>query len=93
MQNVTLIGIDLGKHTFHLHGQDYSGKEVFRKKVTLKQLFAFLGNFHPCTIVMEACAGAHWMARKLTELGHDVRMIPAQYVRPFVKGNKNDFDA
>lgn len=59
MQDVTLVGIDLGKHSFHLHGQDRKGKEVFRRKVTCKQLVELPANFPACTIVMEACAGAH----------------------------------
>lgn len=91
MQTVTLIGIDLGKHAFHLHGQDRHGKAVFRKKVSCKQLLAFLANFHTCTVVMEACAGAHHWARRLMALGHQVKLISPQFVRPFVKSNKNDF--
>ncbi|SAK92427.1 transposase [Caballeronia temeraria] len=91
MQDVTLVGIDLGKHSFHLHGQDRHGKAVFRKKVTRKQLVEFFAAFHACTVVMEACAGAHHMARKLATFGHQVKLISPQYVRPFVKSNKNDF--
>lgn len=90
MQNVTLIGIDLGKHSFHLHGQDARGKAIFRKKCNRKQLTTFLATFHPCTVVMEACAGAHHMARQLIMFGHNVKLISPQLVRPFVKGNKND---
>ncbi|TGN95718.1 IS110 family transposase [Burkholderia sp. USMB20] len=91
MQSVTLVGIDLGKHSFHLHGQDQRGKAVFRKKMSRKQLAEFFATFHPCTVVMEACAGAHHMARKLAGFGHQIRLISPQFVRPFVKGNKNDF--
>jgi transposase len=91
MQNVTLVGIDLGKHSFHLHGQDKAGKAVFRKKVSRKQLVEFFATFHACTVAMEACAGAHWLARKLGEYGHCVKLISPQFVRPFVKSNKNDF--
>jgi transposase len=91
MQDVTLVGIDLGKHSFHLHGQDRHGKAVFRKKVSRKQLTEFFATFHACTVVMEACAGAHHMARKLTAFGHQVKLISPQFVRPFVKSNKNDF--
>jgi transposase len=91
MQDVTLIGIDLGKHTFHLHGQDRKGKAVFRKKLGRKQLVEFFATFHACTVVMEACAGAHHMARLLTTFGHEVKLISPQFVRPFVKSNKNDF--
>jgi len=78
--NVALVGIDLGKHSFHLHGQDNRGHMVFRKKITRKQLIEFFSNFPLCTVVMEACAGAHQM-----------KLISPQFVRPFVKGNKNDF--
>lgn len=91
MEDVTLIGIDLGKHSFHLHGQDRRGKAVFRRKFSRKQLIEFLAPFHRCTVVMEACAGAHHMARHLASFGHDVKLINPQFVRPFVKGNKNDF--
>jgi len=91
MQDVTLIGIDLGKHSFHLHGQDRHGKAVLRKKCSRKQLIELVSRLQPCTIVMEACAGAHHMARQLMALGHDARLISPQFVRPFVKSNKNDF--
>jgi transposase len=91
VQDLTLIGIDLGKHSFHLHGQDRRGRMVFRKKVTRKQLIEFFASFHACTVVMEACAGAHYMARKLATSGHEVKLISPQFVRPFVKSNKNDF--
>lgn len=91
MQDVTLIGIDLGKHSFHVHGQDRNGKALLRKKFSRKQLIEFLANFHPCTIAMEACAGAHHMARQLAGLGHEPKLISPQFVRPFVKSNKNDF--
>ena len=91
MHDVTLVGIDLGKHSFHLHGQDRHGKAVFRKKVNRKQLIEFFAKFHPCTVVMEACAGAHYMARQLAGWGHQVKLISPQFVRPFVKSNKSDF--
>ena len=91
MQNVTLIGLDLGKHSFHVHGQDRQGKALLRKKFSRKQLIEFLATFHACTVVMEACAGAHHMARLLSGYGHQVKLISPQFVRPFVKSNKNDF--
>ena len=90
MSTVTLIGIDLGKHSFHLHGQDAAGRMMFRKKCSRQDLFKLLGNTPRSTVVMEACAGAHWMARRIEELGHQAKLIP-QFVRPFVQGNKNDF--
>jgi transposase len=91
MQNVTLVGIDLGKHSFHLHGQDVQGRAAFHKKVSRKQPVEFFAPFYACTGVMEACAGAHYMARKLAALGHQVKLISPQFVRPFVKSSKNDF--
>jgi transposase len=91
MQDVTLIGIDLGKHSFHVHGQDRHGKALLRKKFSRKQLIEFFATFHRCTVVMEACAGAHHMARQLAGYGHEVKLISPQFVRPFVKSNKNDF--
>ncbi|AJZ57001.1 transposase family protein [Paraburkholderia fungorum] len=91
MDYATLVGIDLGKQTFHVHGQDSKGKAVFRKKFGRRQLIEFLATCHSCTVVMEACAGSHFMARKLSSLGHEVKLISPQFVRPFVKSNKNDF--
>lgn len=91
MQNVTLIGIDLGKHSFHVHCQDNSGKALLRKKFTRTKLMAFLASCQSATIVMEACAGAHFMARRMADLGHTAKLISPQFVRPFVKSNKNDF--
>jgi len=91
MGTATLIGIDLGKHCFFLHAQDHWGHEVWRKKATRAQLLVLLANTPCATVAMEACAGAHWMARKLQTSGHQVRLIAPQFVRPFVKGNKTDF--
>lgn len=91
MQDITLIGIDLGKHTFHLHGQDSKGKALLRKKMSRKQLIQFMATCQACTVVMEACAGAHHLARRFSTFGHEVKLISPQFVRPFVKTNKNDF--
>jgi transposase len=91
MSTLALVGIDLGKHSFHLHGQDSTGREVFRKKFSRAQMMLFFGNLPMCTEVMEACAGAHFVARKLADMGHEAKLISPQFVRPFVKGNKNDF--
>ncbi|AOK59167.1 IS110 family transposase [Burkholderia ubonensis] len=91
MNEITLIGIDLGKHVFHLHAQDVKGHEVFRKKLTRSQLLPFFGNLKTVTVVMEACAGSHWLARQLIAMGHAAKLISPQYVRPFVKSNKNDY--
>lgn len=91
MNDISLIGIDLGKHSFHVHCQDRSGNAITRKKFTRARLFEFLSNCPPATVVMEACAGAHFMARKISDLGHRPKLISPQFVRPFVKSNKNDF--
>lgn len=91
MENIALIGIDLGKNSFHIHCQDRRGKAVYRKKFTRPKLIEFLATCPATTIAMEACGGSHFMARKLEELGHSPKLISPQFVRPFVKSNKNDF--
>ncbi|VXC95983.1 transposase (fragment) [Burkholderia sp. 8Y] len=91
MGAVALIGIDLGKYCFFLHAQDSRGHEVWRKKTTRAQLLRLLANCPACAVAMEACAGAHFLARKLQTFGHRVMLIAPQFVRPFVKGNKTDF--
>ncbi len=86
------IGIDIGKNTFHLIGQNRRGKIVMRAaRVSRAQLMERLVNVPRCLIGMEAGAGAHHIARRLIEIGHDVRLIPAQYVKPFFTGHKNDY--
>ncbi len=91
MENIALIGIDLGKNSFHIHCRDRRGKAVYRKKFTRPKLIEFLATCPATTIAMEACGGSHFMARKLEELGHFPKLISPQFVRPFVKSNKNDF--
>jgi len=91
MNAVPLIGIDLGKHNFHLHAQDGLGRMVFRKKLSRQQLLRTLANVPACRVVMEACAGSHWLARRFASLGHEARLISPQLVRPFVVGNQKDF--
>lgn len=86
MQHIALIGIDLGKSSFHIHCQDVSGKKLTRIK-----LFEFLANTPETTVVMEAYAGSHYMAQKISNLGHSVKLIAAQFVRPYVESNKNDY--
>ena len=85
------VGIDLGKTTFHLVALGDNGKVLLKKKFTQKQLIAFTANMQTSLIGMEACSGAHFLGRALRAQGHDVRLIPAQFVKPFVKSNKNDF--
>jgi transposase len=88
---VATIGIDLGKNTFHLVGLDQRGNIVLQLKTSREQLQRRLTNIPRCLIGMEACSGAHHIGRQLVALGHDVRLIPAQYVKPFLKGHKNDY--
>src|ERR1035437_1106645 len=85
------VGIDLGKTTFHLVALGDNGKVLLKKKFTQKQLIAFTANMQTSLIGMEACSGSHFLGRALREQGHDVKLIPAQFVKPFVKSNKNDF--
>jgi transposase len=91
LKGIATIGIDLGKNTFHLIGMDTRGRIVLRRKVSRGQLQPCLANLPVCLIGMEACSGAHHVGRQLAALGHDVRLLPAQYVKPFLKGHKNDF--
>jgi len=85
------VGIDLGKTAFHLVALGDNSKVLLKKKFTQKQLITFTANMQSCLIGMEACAGAHFLGRVLRAQGHDVKLIPAQFVKPFVKSNKNDF--
>src|SRR6266496_1213984 len=91
LETVATIGIDIGKNTFHLIGLDKMGAIVLRQKLSRSQVNARLANMSPCLIGMEACVGAHHLSRKLKGLGHDARLMPAKYVRPYSKGQKNDF--
>ena len=88
---VATIGIDIGKNTFHLVGLDQRGAIVLQLKSSREQLERRLSNMPRCLIGMEACSGSHHIGRQLEALGHDVRLIPAQYVKPFLKGHKNDY--
>ena len=88
---IATMGIDLGKNTFHLVGLDRRGAIVSQLKLSRGQIERRLANVPSCLIGMEACSGSHHIGRRLTALGHDVRLIPAQYVKPFLKGHKNDY--
>jgi hypothetical protein len=88
---IAVIGIDIGKNSFHIVGHDHRGAIVLRQKWSRGQVEARLANLAPCLIGMEACVGAHHLSRKLQMLGHDARLMPAKYVRPYSKGQKNDF--
>jgi transposase len=90
MDEVTTIGLDIAKQVFHVHGADGSGRPLFSRKVTRAKLIGFFASQPPCLVALEACSGAHHWARELTRLGHEVRLIPPAYVKPFVKRQKND---
>src|SRR6476619_6151830 len=88
---ITVVGIDIGKNSFHIVGHDDRGTIVLRQKWSRGQMEARFANLPPCLIGMEACVGAHHLSRKLNGLGHNARLMPAKYVRPYSKGQKNDF--
>jgi transposase len=87
---VTTIGLDLAKHVFQVHGVDTAGNIVLQRRLRRSQVISFFAGLAPCMIGMEACATAHFWARELKALGHDVRLMPAQYVKAYVKRGKND---
>ncbi len=85
MSEVSMIGLDLAKHVFQAHGADASGRVVLRKKLPRAQGLEFFGLQPRCVVAMEACASAHFWGREIGRLGHEVRLIPPAYVKPFVK--------
>jgi transposase len=89
--SIAVIGIDIGKNSFHVVGLDERGALTLRQKWSRGQVETRLANLPPCLIGMEACVGAHHLSRRLKALGHDARLMPAKYVRPYSKGQKNDF--
>jgi len=90
MEKISTIGLDIAKNVFQVHGIDEDGTVVVRRQVKRKQLVSFFSRLQPCLVGMEACATAHHWARELVELGHEVRLMPPRYVKPYVKRNKND---
>lgn len=90
MAELHTVGIDLGKNVFHVHGIDQAGAELFRRKLSRPQFEAFLNDIPVCIVAMEACASSHHWGRLADDLGHDVRLIPVQHVKPFVLRHKND---
>ena len=90
MKEVITIGVDLAKNVFQIHGVDAEGSVVFRRQLRRSRMLPFFKKQPPCLVGMEACATAHHWARQLIELGHEVKLMPPHYVKPYVKRNKND---
>ena len=90
MNEISTIGLDLAKSVFQVHGADASGAPVLRKKLRRDAVLGFFAKLEPCLVAMEACAGAHYWAREIARFGHDTRLIPPAYVKPYVKRQKND---
>ena len=90
MAEVTTIGLDIAKHVFNAHGADATGRAVFSRRITRGKLLDFFAAHPRCLVALEACGGAHHWARELRAMGHEVRLIPPAYVKPFVKRHKND---
>jgi transposase len=90
MGNVTTIGLDIAKNVFQVHGVDADGAAVVRQRLTRGRMLKFFAKLPRCLIGIEACATSHFWARELVALGHDVKLMPAQYVKPYVKRGKND---
>jgi transposase len=89
---VKVIGIDLAKNVFQLHGVDHHGHTVLQKRLSRGKFAEFMAQLPPCLVGMEACGGAHYWARKFTSFGHEVKLMSPQFVKPYVKSNKNDFN-
>ncbi|MDX2457925.1 MAG: IS110 family transposase, partial [Gammaproteobacteria bacterium] len=89
---ITTIGLDIAKSIFHLYAVNKMGRYVKKKQLKRHQLLQYLAQLEPCMIAMEACGGANYWAREIKRLGHEVKLIAPQYVKPYVKGNKNDYN-
>lgn len=90
MSNVATIGLDIAKSVFQVHGVDAAGQIAVRRKLTRGRVLAFFKSLPRCLVGIEACSSSHYWARELIALGHDVRLLPAQYVKPYLKRQKND---
>ena len=90
MEEANLIGIDLAKRSFQVHGERADGSVAYRRKLSRGKLLSFLAAQPPCTVAMEACASAHYWGRQIVALGYEVRLVPPVYVKPFVKRQKNN---
>ena len=87
---ITTIGLDIAKNLFQVHGTDAQGRPVLKRRLARAKVLEFFATLPPCLVGLEACAAAHHWARELARLGHTVRLMPPQYVRPYVKTNKHD---
>jgi transposase len=90
MNKISVIGLDLAKNVFQVHGVDIDGEVVVRKQLSRSQVRKFFAQLAPCLVGMEACGGAHYWSRELTRLGHTVRIMAPAFVKPYLKSNKND---
>ena len=92
MREITTVGMDLAKNVFHVVCRDRHDKEVKKRMLKRGQVLAYFANLPKCLVGLEACGGAHDWARKLREHGHEVKLIPPQYVKAYLRGNKNDYN-
>jgi len=90
MNEISIIGLDIAKNVFQVHGIDCSGEPVVRRQLKRGRVLGFFGKLSPCLVGMEACATSHHWGREIEKLGHDVRMMPPRYVKPYLKRNEND---
>src|SRR5690349_769390 len=90
MQQITTVGLDIAKNLFQVHGADAQGRPVLKRRLARGKVLEFFANLPACLVGLEACAAAHYWARELAKLGHEVRLMPPRYVRPYVKTNKHD---
>ena len=90
MNKLSVVGLDLAKNVFQVHGIDADGEVVVRKQLRRSEMRKYFARLEPCLIGMEACGGAHYWSRELTRLGHSVRMMAPAFVKPYLKSNKND---
>jgi transposase len=89
---ITTVGLDIAKSAFHLYAVNKMGRYIKKKQLKRKQVLPYFARLEPCVIAMEACGGANYWAREMKDLGHEVKLIAPQYVKPYVKGNKNDYN-
>lgn len=90
MSEISIIGLDLAKQVFQVHGADKAGRCVLRKQLKRREVLRFFAGLAPCLVAMEACGSAHYFAREIAKLGHDARLLPPAYVKPYVKRGKTD---